>query len=122
MNAKTLAILTLAFAAAGSAIAETPTIVSDSFNSSRMRAEVIAELQSYKQAGVNPWSTSYNPLRGFKSEISRQQVVADYLAARTEVAARTGEDSGAAYLAQAVTPRRVTGTTLAGGASELNRN
>lgn len=122
MNTKTLAILTLAFAAAGSAIAETPTIVTDSFTGSRTRAEVIAELQAYKQAGVNPWSMSYNPLRGFKSQTNRQQVVAEYLHARTEVAARTGEDSGAAYLAQAVTPRLVTGTTLAGGASESNRN
>ena len=122
MNAKTLATLTLAFAAAGSAMAETPTVVNDAFVSVRTRAEVNAELQAYKQAGVNPWSISYNPLRGFKSQTSRQQVVAEYLNARTEVAARTGEDSGAAYLAQAVTPGVVTGTTLAGKASESNRN
>jgi hypothetical protein len=91
----------LLFAAvAGSALAETPTVVNEPFVSSRTRAEVQAELFAYKQAGVNPWSISYNQLRGFKSNLSRQQVVADYVAARDQVAATTGEDSGSAYFAQ----------------------
>lgn len=120
MNAKTLAALTLAFAAASGAMAETPTVVTDNFVSTKSRAQVQAELQAYKQAGVNPWSTQYNPLRAFKSDTSRAQVTAAYVAARDEVAALNSEDSGSAYLASA--PRANAGTTLAGQASEATRN
>jgi len=63
------------------------------------RAQVAAELAEYRQAGVNPWSTSYNPLKSFKSERSRAEVQAEYLASRNAVAAMTAEDSGSAYLA-----------------------
>ncbi len=119
MNAKTLATLTLAFAAAGSAFAESPT-VDPGFVSTKSRAEVQAELQAYKQAGVNPWSTSYNPLRGFKSTTTRAQVVAAYLADREAVAALNSEDSGSASLAFA--PRGNGSTTLAGDATESHRN
>lgn len=121
MNAKTLATLTLAFAAAGSAMAETPTIVTDNFVSTKSRAEVIADLAAYKKAGVNPWSISYNHLAGFKSQASRDQVVAGYLADRDAVAALNSEDSGSASLAHAVRWGKLTGTTLAGDATESNR-
>ena len=101
MQAK-IALSALVFAAfAGSALAETPTIVDDNFVSTQTRAQVQAELAAYKQAGVNPWSTKYNPLRGFHSATTRQAVVAEYLAARNEVRAFGGEDSGSAYLMQA---------------------
>ena len=63
------------------------------------RTEVQAQLTGYKQAGVNPWSTSYNPLKSFQSNRSREQVTAEYIGSRAAVAAMTGEDSGAAYLA-----------------------
>jgi hypothetical protein len=63
------------------------------------RTEVQAQLAGYKQAGVNPWSTSYNPLKSFKSDRSRAEVSAEYVGSRDAVAAMTGEDSGAAYLA-----------------------
>jgi hypothetical protein len=43
---------------------------------------------------------SYNPLLSFKSATTREAVVAEYLAARDEVKALNGEDSGSAYLAQ----------------------
>ncbi|HYE70076.1 MAG TPA: DUF4148 domain-containing protein [Aquabacterium sp.] len=119
MNAKTLATLTIAFAAAGSAFAETPTVVTDNFVSTKSRAEVQAELAAYKRAGVNPWSTQYNPLRSFVSTNTRAQVVAGYLAARDEVAALNSEDSGSASLAFA--PRANVSTTLAGDATEANR-
>jgi hypothetical protein len=73
---------------------------------------VQAELSQFKQAGVNPWSTSYNPLKSFQSAKSVAQVRGEFLAARNEVAAMNAEDSGSAYLAARVnTP---TSTTLAG--------
>ena len=63
------------------------------------RAQVQAQLADYRKAGVNPWSTSYNPLASFKGEKTRAEVTGDYLASRNAVAAMTGEDSGSAYLA-----------------------
>jgi hypothetical protein len=104
----------LIVAAAGSAFAETPTVVKDNFVSTRSRAEVQAELLAFKQSGVNPWAMSYNQLAGFRSNLTRQQVVADYLAARDEVAAVNSEDSGSAYFAQALPHRTTTTATLAG--------
>ena len=104
----------LVAAVAGTAFAETPTVVKEPFVSTKSRAEVQAELFAYKQAGVNPWSTSYNQLAGFKSTASREQVVAEYLGARDEVAAINGEDSGSAYLAQASSQRTRSGPILAG--------
>jgi hypothetical protein len=122
MNAKTLATLTLAIAAAGTAFAETPTVVTDNFVATKSRAEVQADLAAYRQAGVNPWSTQYNPLRSFKSETSRAQVVAGYLADRDAVAALNSEDSGSASLAHAVRGGTLTGTTLAGRPAQANQN
>ena len=87
-------------AAAGTAMAETPTVVKETFVSTKSRAEVQADLAAYKKAGVNPWSIQYNPLREFKSTTTREAVTAAYIAARDEVAATTGEDSGSAYFAQ----------------------
>jgi hypothetical protein len=100
MNAKLLAPIAALAIFAGAAHAETPTVVKDDFVSSKPRAEVRAELDAYKKAGVNPWSISYNPLRSFQSTASRSQVTAAYIAARDEVAAINGEDSGSAYFAQ----------------------
>jgi acetyl-CoA acetyltransferase len=101
MNAKlTLSALVLA-AFAGNALADDPTVANEQFVSSKTRAEVQAELSAYKQAGVNPWAMSYQPLKYFHSVATREEVRAEYLAARNEVNAFTGEDSGSAYLAQA---------------------
>ena len=115
MNTRIAATSALLLAAtfATSAFAEGPLEASDPFASGKTRAEVMTELGSYKQSGVNPWSTSYNPLNKFKSSLSREQVVADYIASRDQVRAFGGEDSGSTYLAQ----MRATGapaTTLAG--------
>ena len=63
---------------------------------------------------MNPWSTSYNPLRAFKSNVSREQVVADYVASRDVVAAINSEDSGSASLAQVYAQRTNGSATLAG--------
>jgi hypothetical protein len=106
------ALVVAAAALAGNAFAETPTVLKEQFVSTAARAQVQAELVTYKQAGVNPWSTQYNPLRGFKSAQTREAVVAEYIASRDSVAALTGEDSGSAYLAQGNVQR--TRDTLAG--------
>ena len=70
------------------------------------RTAVQASLVQYRKAHVNPWSTSYNPLKSFQGQRSRAEVQADYLANRDTVAAMTGEDSGSAWLA-AHAPARV---------------
>jgi hypothetical protein len=102
MNRKIASALVVAAATlAGTAFAETPGTDAP-FHGSYSRAQVQAELAAYKQAGVNPWSTQYNPLKTFKSAKTRDAVVAEYVASRDAVAAFTGEDSGSAYLAQGV--------------------
>ena len=115
MNRNIASALVIAAAAiAGNAFADDITIDTTPFNSVKSRTEVQAELAQYKKAGVNPWSTQYNPLAQFKSNTSRAQVAAEYTAARDEVAALNSEDSGSAYLAQFAGRRVNTGTTLAG--------
>ena len=114
MKVKIASAVLIAAVSAG-AFAETPTVVTEPFASTKSRAEVRAELSAYKKAGVNPWSTSYNQLAGFKSSANRQEVVAEYLAARDEVAAVNSEDSGSAYLAQAFAQRTRTGTPILAG-------
>jgi len=114
MNSKAiLAIAAFAALASTGARADDITIDNTPFNSTRSRAEVQAELADYKKAGVNPWSISYNQLRGFQSTKSRAQVQAEYIAERDQVAVMTAEDSGSAYLSQVAATRQV-GTTLAG--------
>lgn len=98
---RTLIASTLALACAatmGAARADDITIDPHPFVSTRTAAEVQHELQQYKAAGVNPWASSYNPLAGFRSSKTRAQVTAEFLAARAEVSALGGEDSGSAYL------------------------
>jgi hypothetical protein len=60
---------------------------------------VQSQYQAYRQTGVNPWSTSYNPLATFQSTKTREQVRNEFLASRNQVQALTSEDSGSAYLA-----------------------
>ena len=113
MNRNIASALVLATAAfAGSAFADDITVDTTPFNGSRTRAEVQAELGQFKKAGTSVWSTQYNPLAKFKSETSRAQVTAAYIADRDTVAAFNSEDSGSAVLAQ----RRVVngGVQLAG--------
>jgi hypothetical protein len=111
--ASVLAVSALAFA--GQAFAETPTIDNSNFVSTASRAQVQADLAAYKQAGVNPWSIQYDPLKTFSSTLSRQQVVAEFIGERDVVAATTGEDSGSAYFAQAGVKHGASNTRLAGG-------
>jgi hypothetical protein len=101
MNTKSLlALAAFATLAAGAARADDITIDPVPFQSTVSRAQVQAELAQYKQAGVNPWSTSYNPLKGFQSARTRDEVRAEYIGHRDEVAALNSEDAGSAYLAQ----------------------
>lgn len=101
MNAKSIiTAIALATGFAGAAFAEGPIQSNDVFTGAKTRAEVQADLAAYRQAGVNPWSISYNPLRSFRGTASRDAVVADYIASRDQVRAVTGEDSGSAYFAQ----------------------
>ncbi len=71
------------------------------------RTAVRNELAQFKKAGVNPWSTSYNPLGGFQSTKTRAQVTSEYLADRDAVAAMGSEDSGSLRLAQRKAPAPV---------------
>lgn len=70
------------------------------FSGTRTRAEAQADLAQYKKTGVNPWSTSYNPLANFRSGKTRAQVQGEYVANRAAINALNSEDSGSAYLAQ----------------------
>jgi hypothetical protein len=99
MNRKLAVIAAIAAAAATSAFADDITADSTSYVGSKTRAEVQAELAAYKKAGVNPWSTQYNPLKDWKGSLTRGQVVGEFLTSRNEVTAFIGEDSGSAYLA-----------------------
>ena len=95
---RTIAIAAIALVAASSAFAESPLAGNQPFAAARSRAEVQAELQQYKASGVNPWSQSYNQLRGFQSSKTRAEVTAEFLQSRNETAALTREDSGSALL------------------------
>lgn len=122
MNRFAATVLAMSAAAfAGQVLAETPYAVPEQpFTSTKSRAEVQAELAQYKQAGVNPWSTTYNQLRGFKSATTRDAVTAEYIASRDQVAAFTGEDSGSAYLS-ANQNRAPATTNLAGQGGAIVR-
>jgi hypothetical protein len=91
-------IAAIALVAASSAFAESPLVNDTTVTGAASRSEVQADLQQYKASRVNPWSTSYNQLRGFQSAKTRAQVTAEYLQSRDETAALTSEDSGSAYL------------------------
>lgn len=93
-----------AAAAASPAFADDITIDPTPFTSTRSRAEVIGEMQQFRQAGANPWADEYNPLAEFRSDRTREQVTLEFQATRASVAALTGEDSGSMYLARITAP------------------
>lgn len=112
MNTRLLAAAALVIAATGNAWADDITIDTTPFVSQKSRAEVQAELKEYQRAGINPWSTQYNPARHAKTLKSRADVVAEARAgvASGEIAAATGEDSGALLAQAGKAPAR--GTSL----------
>lgn len=65
----------------------------------RTRAEVNAELKQFQQSGVNPWAEHYDQRAAFRPTKTRAQVRQEFLSAREQAKAMTGEDSGSAYLA-----------------------
>lgn len=94
--ASTLIAASAAFA--GQALADDIT-PSDTFVSSLERAQVQAGVAQARTA-ANPWSIAYNPLATFQGSRTRAAVRAEYIASRDQVAALTGEDSGAFALAR----------------------
>lgn len=107
MNRHFALALVIASAAAGNAFADDITVDPVQFTSSISRAEVQAELDQFRQSGANPWAKSHDQLAGLRSERTRAEVTADYLAERARVAAMGGEDSGSMYLAQGEMPAPV---------------
>ena len=97
---RTYALALVVTLAAGNALADDITVDTTPFASAASRAQVRAELDQFKQSGSNTWSTQYNPLAKFRSQLTRAEVVSEFIADRAEVAAFTGEDSGSAYLAR----------------------
>ena len=93
-------VAAIALGYSGVARADDITIDPTPFVSTASRADVRAELEAYRKSGVNPWARSYNPLRHFRSERTRAEVTAEYIAERKAVAALNGEDSGSQYLAR----------------------
>ena len=114
MNRKIATLVLIAAAAAGNAFADDITIDNTAFQSTKSRAQVQAELVQFKK-GPNVWSIQYNPLARFQSAVTRQQVVADYLAERDQVAALSGEDSGSAFLLNQYAARAVPARTTVAG-------
>lgn len=109
MNRKNVLFAAIAAALAGQAFAQDPAAWRNDFVSTMSREAVQAELVAFKKAGVNPWSGLYDPLKYFTPRLSREAVTADYIAARAEVAALMGEDSGSVWLS-AAGPRTDSGT------------
>jgi hypothetical protein len=105
-------VLAIAAASTNVAFADDITVDPHPFHSSLTRAEVQAQLHQYKAAGVNPWSTSYNPVARFQGSRTRAEVTAEFLQARDEVNALNAEDSGSSWLAAQA--RRAAPPVLAG--------
>lgn len=89
------AIAAAAAITSGKANADDITVDDSPFVSTRGRAEVRAELMN--KGGFTEWALQLND-SPFKSSSIKGQARADYLAARDEVRALNGEDSGSVYL------------------------
>lgn len=98
MNRIAAIAIATATLAATAAYADDITVDPTPFASSSTRAEVQAQLA---QRGPNVWASSYNQLAAFRSQRTRAEVRAEYLAARGQVEALTAEDSGSAFLIRA---------------------
>jgi hypothetical protein len=85
-------------ALAGQALADDIT-PADPFVSTADRAQVRAGATEARTT-ASPWFIAYNPLAAFQGSRTREEVRAEYIAARDQVAALNGEDSGAFALAQ----------------------
>lgn len=108
------ALMVVVAAASGSAFAQlpSPALSDDDFKYTMTTQAVQADLVVFKKSGVNPWSGLYDPFKTFVSKASRDEVTAQYIAERARVAALTGEDSGATWLAGP--DQQQAGATVAG--------
>lgn len=93
------------------AYAESPTIDSTPFVSTKTRAEVQAELKTPFIGGY-PWSSQYN-MFARSSTLTTDQVRSAYKMSREEANALTSEDSGSAFLARQ--PLTLKTTAIMGG-------
>ena len=98
MQANRLLALAAFSVAAVAAHAESPDL-SGQFATQVNTTTSRAAVQADKFSGTKPWSIQYNPVADFHGQRTRAEVTGEYLASRGTVAAFTGEDSGAAYLA-----------------------
>jgi hypothetical protein len=114
MNRNIAFAFVLATAAVGSAFAGEITAEPAPFVSTVSRAQVQAELAQYRRDGVDTASYEYNPLTQFKSSTTRAQVAADLSANRGQLAAESGEGSGAETFARNVDARNQDATRVAG--------
>jgi hypothetical protein len=99
----TAAVACFAAMASSKAYAETPTIDTTPFVSTRTRSEVQAELLSQRQlvsAAASEWAMQYNHVPQLKSAYSGGQARSEYQAARDQVSAMNSEDSGSSYMAR----------------------
>jgi hypothetical protein len=104
MNRNTALALVLATAAAG-AFADDITIERTPFVSTLDRAQVVEELRQFRQAGGDPVAMEYGPrITDVRSDRTRAEVTAEFLAGRRDVAAFNGEDSGSMFLARREMP------------------
>ena len=78
------------------------------FVSSLTREQVGADLDAFRRSGVDTTADGYDPLAGFRSTRSRDEVSSEYLAGRAAVAAATGEDSGSMAMSRQPAPVRDT--------------
>jgi hypothetical protein len=98
MNRSIASALAIAAAAlAGNAFADDITIDTQPLKSVKSRTEVQADL---KKPTPNYWSSQYNMTK-VTSNRSSKELTDEYIAARREVAALNGEDSGSAYFSRA---------------------
>ena len=112
MNRNFALALFVACAASGPVLADDITVDPQPFASTLSRAQVMDDLRQYRQSGINPWADDYNQLAQARSVLSRETVMAEFMASRGMVAAFSGEDSGSRYLASTTRVRRA-GTDLA---------
>lgn len=114
MNRHIAIALSVACLGAAPAFADDITMEPHPFVSTMTRAQVLDELQAFRQSGVNPWADDYNPLAHAAGTMTRAEATAEFLRARSTVAAFTGEDSGSSFLARMAAARaRPAGTELA---------
>ena len=118
LAATTASAALLAAIGASNAYAETPTIDTTPFVSTRSRADVQAELMGNRQmvsAAASEWAMQHNQVPQLESGYTTAQAKAQFQAARDEVSAMTSEDSGSSYFARHAA-RTNAGTIVAGPA------